>query len=99
MSIVSINNLTKTYPAFQLDGVSFSLEKGRIAGFIGRNGAGKTTTIKSMLNLVHPDGGEMRKWYVRIRVPVVGRGGSHHSGGSYHSSSSGRSHGGGGHHR
>ena len=25
--------------------------------FIGRNGAGKTTTIKSMFNLVHPDGG------------------------------------------
>ena len=26
---------------------------------IGRNGAGKTTTIKSMLNLVHPDSGEI----------------------------------------
>ena len=54
MSIVSIKILTKTYPSFQLDKVSFSLETGRIAGFIGRNGAGKTTTIKSMLNLVHP---------------------------------------------
>ena len=59
MSIVSIKNLTKTYPSFQLDKVSFSLEAGRIAGFIGRNGAGKTTTIKSMLNLVHPDNGEI----------------------------------------
>ena len=28
-------------------------------GFIGRNGAGKTTTIKSMLNLIHPDAGEI----------------------------------------
>ena len=59
MAVVSIQNLTKNYPSFKLDGVSFSLESGRIAGFIGRNGAGKTTTIKSMLNLVHPDGGEM----------------------------------------
>ena len=59
MTAVSIQNLTKNYPSFKLDGVSFSLEPGRIAGFIGRNGAGKTTTIKSMLNLVHPDGGEM----------------------------------------
>ena len=33
---------------------------GRITGFIGRNGAGKTTTIKSILNLVHQDGGEIR---------------------------------------
>lgn len=38
---------------------SFSLECGRITGFIGRNGAGKTTVIKSMLNLVHPDKGEI----------------------------------------
>ena len=59
MSIVTIRNLKKSYPAFQLDGVSFSLEAGRITGFIGRNGAGKTTTIKSMLNLVHPDSGEI----------------------------------------
>ncbi len=29
-------------------------------GFIGRNGAGKTTTLKSMLNLVHADSGEIR---------------------------------------
>lgn len=59
MTVVSIQNLTKTYPSFKLDGVSFKLESGRIAGFIGRNGAGKTTTIKSMLNFVHPDGGEL----------------------------------------
>ncbi len=59
MSIVSVEGLTKVYPAFRLDGLSFGLEAGRITGFIGRNGAGKTTTIKSMLNLVHPDGGEI----------------------------------------
>ena len=59
MSIVTIRNLRKSYPAFELDRISFSLEAGRIIGFIGRNGAGKTTTIKSMLNLVHPDGGEI----------------------------------------
>lgn len=29
-------------------------------GFIGRNGAGKTTAIKSILNLVHPDAGNVR---------------------------------------
>ena len=59
MSIVRVNNLKKSYPSFELDNVSFSLEAGRITGFIGRNGAGKTTTIKSILNLVHPDGGEI----------------------------------------
>ena len=59
MSIVSVQNLVKKYPGFCLNEVSFKLEKGRITGFIGRNGSGKTTTIKSMLNLVHPDGGEI----------------------------------------
>ena len=59
MDIVTVRNLTKTYPGFTLDAVSFSLAAGRIAGFIGRNGAGKTTTIKSMLNLIHPDCGDI----------------------------------------
>lgn len=59
MSIVKINNLNKTYPAFKLNDISFDIEEGKITGFIGRNGAGKTTTIKSMLNLIHPDSGEI----------------------------------------
>ncbi|MBP9988712.1 MAG: ABC transporter ATP-binding protein [Ruminococcus sp.] len=59
MSIVEIRNLNKTYPAFRLDNVSFDIKEGEITGFIGRNGAGKTTTIKSILNLVHPDSGEI----------------------------------------
>ncbi|WP_314651792.1 ABC transporter ATP-binding protein [Slackia exigua] len=59
MDIVTVRDLTEAYPGFTLDKVSFSLAGGRIAGFIGRNGAGKTTTIKSMLNLVHPDRGEI----------------------------------------
>jgi len=59
MSIVMVRNLVKEYPSFRLNSVTFSLEAGKITGFIGRNGAGKTTTIKSMLNLVHPDSGEI----------------------------------------
>lgn len=57
MYAFNIQNLSKTYPTFKLDNVSFSLEPGYIMGFIGRNGAGKTTTLKSMLHFVHPDSG------------------------------------------
>ena len=57
MSIVEVRDLVKKYPSFELSAVSFSVNRGRITGFIGRNGAGKTTTIKAMLNLIHPDGG------------------------------------------
>ena len=59
LNIVELRNVCKTYPAFSLKDVSFSLEAGKITGFIGRNGAGKTTTIKSMLNLIHTDSGEI----------------------------------------
>ena len=59
MSILTVEGLNKQYPSFQLQDVSFMLESGRIAGFVGRNGAGKTTAIKSMLNLIHPDSGEI----------------------------------------
>ena len=59
MNAVSVKGLCKTYPAFRLKDVSFDLETGKITGFIGRNGAGKTTTIKAMLNLVHPDCGDI----------------------------------------
>lgn len=59
MNIVKIENLNKAYPSFKLSNISFDIEEGRITGFIGRNGAGKTTTIKSMLNLIHTDSGEI----------------------------------------
>lgn len=60
MLALDIRNLSKSYPNFQLKDVSFQLEKGYIMGFIGANGAGKTTTIKSILNLIHTDSGEVR---------------------------------------
>lgn len=59
MCIIEIRNLNKTYPSFNLSDVSFEIKKRRITGFIGKNGAGKTTTIKSILNLVHPNSGEI----------------------------------------
>ena len=60
MVIAEVQDLVKKYASFELKDISFCLESGRIAGFIGRNGAGKTTTIKSMLNLIHPDSGTVR---------------------------------------
>ncbi len=60
MLALDIRNLNKKYPNFQLKDVSFQLEKGYIMGFIGANGAGKTTTIKSILNMIHIDSGEVR---------------------------------------
>lgn len=60
MNSLEINNLTKRYDKFILDKISFSIPKGYIMGFIGENGAGKTTTIKSILNLVQKDSGDIK---------------------------------------
>ena len=57
--ILTVRNLCKNYPAFELHNVSFSIRASSIMGLIGRNGAGKTTTIKSILRLVRPDGGSV----------------------------------------
>ena len=59
MEILTVRNLCKHYPAFELHDVSFSIRASSIMGLIGRNGAGKTTTIKSILRLVRPDGGSV----------------------------------------
>ena len=44
--MINVKNLTKKYgSSVALDNVSFSVNKGEIAGFLGPNGAGKTTTM------------------------------------------------------
>ena len=57
--VLRVEKLNKKYPTFALKDVSFCLRAGDIMGFIGRNGAGKTTTLKSIMNLIHYDGGKV----------------------------------------
>ena len=58
-TILYVKDLNKTYPSFSLKNVSFEVKPGEIMGFIGRNGAGKTTTLKSIMNLIHYESGEI----------------------------------------
>ena len=59
MNTLEVKNISKTYPSFKLDDVSFEIKEGSICGFIGRNGAGKTTTLKGIMGLIHLDSGEV----------------------------------------
>ncbi|MBQ8567978.1 MAG: ABC transporter ATP-binding protein [Oscillospiraceae bacterium] len=57
---VEIKGITKRYDGFTLNDVSFNVPKGSIMGFIGQNGAGKSTTIRSLLNIISVDQGEIK---------------------------------------
>lgn len=56
MNALNVRNLTKRYPSFTLDRVSFSVGEGRVCGLIGANGAGKTTTLKGITGLIRTEG-------------------------------------------
>ena len=43
-----------------LDGMSFSVARGQLVGFLGPNGSGKTTTMRAALGLLHPQSGTVR---------------------------------------
>lgn len=59
MYAVNIDNLTKKYDGFEINNLSLKIPKGTIMGLIGQNGAGKTTLIKSILNMIKTDGGNI----------------------------------------
>jgi len=55
---ITMNDLTKRYGTFTaLDGLTLSIPKGEIFGFLGHNGAGKTTTISILTTLLAPTSG------------------------------------------
>jgi ABC-2 type transport system ATP-binding protein len=52
------DNLTKRFGSFTaVDKVSFSIEKGKIFGFLGPNGSGKSTTIRMLCGVISPSSG------------------------------------------
>jgi ABC-2 type transport system ATP-binding protein len=58
--ILEIKKLRKAYPEFVLEDIDWNVPKGYVTGLIGPNGAGKTTTIKLIMNLLEPDGGDVK---------------------------------------
>lgn len=60
MSILEVQNVTKTYAAHKaLDNVSLTIEPGQVYGLLGPNGAGKTTLIRIVNHITAPDSGQV----------------------------------------
>lgn len=58
MPLLELENVRKNFGAvLAVDGVSFAVEAGQMAGLIGPNGAGKTTLFNTLAGVDPPDGG------------------------------------------
>ena len=58
--MLEIRQLRKTFGTLvAVDGVSFTVEPGRLTGLLGPNGAGKTTTVSMIAGLITPERGEV----------------------------------------
>lgn len=56
--MLQINDIHKSYgEKHVLNGISFSVEKGKVTSLIGRNGSGKTTMLEILSRIISQDGG------------------------------------------
>jgi len=71
---IEIRGLHKRFgSAVAVDDLSFTVEPGRVTGFVGPNGAGKSTTMRMVLGLDRPDAGTALiggRDYRTLRTPL-----------------------------
>lgn len=70
--VLKTNALCKQYKNFKaLCGLTMSVPKGSIYGFVGRNGAGKTTLMRIVCGLQAPTSGEVEIYGVKTSDPDI----------------------------
>lgn len=78
MTVIEVQELWKRYPhTWALQGVSFSVPRGRVVGILGENGSGKSTLFRILMGLARPTRGEVRifgerpSWKTRARMAYL----------------------------
>lgn len=95
MTVIEGKGLTKRYAGVAaVDGLSFTVQTGKVTGFLGPNGSGKSTTMRMILGLVQPDQGYATVFgvpYANLRAPSdrIGAALEHDA---FHPGRSGRAH-------
>jgi ABC-2 type transport system ATP-binding protein len=70
---VVVEDLRKNYGSkAAVDGLRFSVARGRFFGFLGPNGAGKSTTIRMLTGLLRPTSGDAVIEGVRLSADPLG---------------------------
>ena len=60
MPAIEVKNISKSFGSNRaVDGVSFDVQPGEVFALLGPNGAGKTTIIRTILDIFHPDAGQI----------------------------------------
>ncbi|MDI6803165.1 MAG: ATP-binding cassette domain-containing protein [Bacteroidota bacterium] len=58
--MLTVKNIRKEFSTVvAVDDVSFEVKRGEVFGLLGPNGAGKTTTIRTILNIIQPNRGDI----------------------------------------
>lgn len=58
--MIVVEHLTKTYGDHRaVDNLTFTVQPGRVTGFVGPNGSGESTTMRMMVGLTRADAGNV----------------------------------------
>src|SRR5256712_4079019 len=58
--MIKIERLAKAFgPRRAVEGISFTVERGEVLGFLGRNGAGRSTTMRMITGFMRPTAGRV----------------------------------------
>jgi ABC-type polysaccharide/polyol phosphate transport system ATPase subunit len=68
------NGVRKASVFRAVNDLSFTLEKGKILGIVGRNGSGKTTFLRSVAGIFQPDEGYIETFGNRAALMAIGIG-------------------------
>ena len=72
--VLRTNGLCKHYRDFKaLNGLTMSVPKGSIYGFVGKNGAGKTTLIRLVCGLQLPTSGDFELYGVKCSDKAISK--------------------------
>ena len=71
--MIEVKDLVKTYGNKRaVDGITFTVKRGEILGFLGPNGAGTSTTMKMITGFIRPDAGTATVGGIDVAVDPVG---------------------------
>jgi len=69
---LNISSVSKNFGSTRaLDGVSLKVEAGCVYGLLGPNGSGKSTLMRTVLDLVKPDSGEIQVYGIDVKQQPI----------------------------